>query len=146
MRSALPLGVAVLLAALAAAQDQPAIPAKRPNPFLRGACLSLHDEDPERDYSAEIAAVDSRLNASHLAVVFHLWQPRVDSKVPARGDKTPSDEALRRILKAARARGLATVLMPIVLLEESKQGEWRGKLRPPDEKAWLEAYRALVVA
>lgn len=135
-----------LVAPIALAVAQDAVPSKRPRPFLRGTCLSLHDEDADRDYAEEVAAIDSRLNSSHVAVAFHLWQKDVESKAPARGDKTPSDEALRRVLRQARQRGLKTVLMPIVLLEESKPGEWRGKLRPPDARAWLEAYRALLVA
>src|SRR2546429_271368 len=138
--------VAGLVPLVAVLAEDEAIPSRRPRPFLRGAVLSLHDEEADRDYADEVAAIDSRLHASHVTVAFHLWQPRADSKAPARGPKTPSDDALRRLLRAARGRGLATVLMPIVLLDDPRPGEWRGKLAPPDPRAWLEAYRALVVA
>jgi hypothetical protein len=135
----------VLLAPLAALADD-GIPAKRPEPFLRGMCLTLHDDDADRDYSGEVAEIASRLLASHVSVVFHLYQPRAGSPAPARGEKTPTDDALRSVLRAARQRGLATLLMPIVLIEEPGPGEWRGRLTPADPEAWLDAYSRLILA
>jgi hypothetical protein len=134
----------VALASLAAlAQD--GIPAKRPAPFLRGMCLKLQDDDPDHEYASEVAEIASRLEASHVSIVFHLYQAHADSPAPARGDQTPTDAALRRVLRAARQHGLATVLMPIVLIEEPRPTEWRGKLAPPDADAWITAYRSLLL-
>jgi hypothetical protein len=133
----------MLVPLLALAQDE--VPTRRPRPFVRGACLSLHDEEADRDYADEIAEIASRLGASHVSIAFHLWQKDASAPVPARGEKTPSDDALRRAIRQARARNLAPALVPIVLLEEPRKDEWRGKLAPKDEAAWLEAYRALVL-
>src|SRR5262245_19491184 len=73
-------------------------PAKRAKPFFRGVCLTLHDEDTERDYSPEVAEIASRLGASHVSILFHLSQPRRDSPEPGRGPKTPAEATLRRVL------------------------------------------------
>ena len=43
-------------------------------------------------------------------------------------NQTPSDETLSESIRLAHAHGLSVMLMPILLLKESKQGEWRGRL------------------
>jgi hypothetical protein len=143
MRSALAVLALLTLATGAKAQDPP--PARRPRPFLRGVCLTLHDEDPERDYSPEVAEIASRTGASHVSVVFHLYQKGLEARAPARAARTPSDAALHRIMVAAREHKLGVLLMPVVLLEDPKAGEWRGILRPGDPAAWFAAYESEIV-
>jgi len=138
------LSLLVLAPLMALAQD--AIPSKRAAPFLRGVCLSLHDEDRDYDYATEIAEIASRLLASHVSIAFHLTQRLVDSPAPLKGSETPSDEALRKILRGAREHGLQTLLMPIVLIEEPKKSEWRGKLAPKSQDAWLDGYLELLLS
>src|SRR5579871_1254294 len=80
------------------------LPVRRAAPFIRGVAVSLHDEDPETDYTREVDEVASRLQASHASVVFHLYQASASSPAPGRGPRTPSDATILRTLEAARAR------------------------------------------
>ncbi|MBI3722906.1 hypothetical protein HY251_02965 [bacterium] len=140
-------------ASLASERPQPrsrealgVLPVRRQAPFLRGVCVTLHDEDPEADYTREIDEVATRLGVSHVSVVFHLDQENARSGAPRRGRRTPSEATVRRTLEAARARGLSTLVMPIVVLDRPAKGEWRGSLSPPDRRAWFRAYSSEIVS
>lgn len=57
------------------------------------------------------------------------------------------DRALRLLdhgLRYAKQRGLATVVLPIVLLSHPRGGEWRGQIQPARWNAWWDSYRAML--
>lgn len=61
---------------------------------------------------------------------------------------TPTPEQLGRLLKHAKAKGLRTILMPIVLLDKPRGSEWRGKIAPSLDaggwEEWWESYRNMI--
>jgi hypothetical protein len=57
---------------------------------------------------------------------------------------TPTVEALGRLIKHAKSRNLRVILMPIVLLDNPRGGEWRGQIRPESWDDWWESYRNMI--
>lgn len=55
--------------------------------------------------------------------------------------RSPRREDLVRVLRYAHQRGLTTVLMPLVLFENPRGNEWRGKIQPERWDAWWASYR-----
>jgi len=62
----------------------------------------------------------------------------------APGPDTPRDADVRAIAQAAHDRGLAVTLFPIVMLDKTATGEWRGTLAPRDVDAWWLAYEEFI--
>jgi hypothetical protein len=58
--------------------------------------------------------------------------------------KTPGREDFVALLRAARARGLQVMLMPMVLLSHPRGTEWRGMIEPPDRPRWWRDYRDFI--
>jgi hypothetical protein len=58
---------------------------------------------------------------------------------------TPTDEALRRAARLAHAAGLKVLLFPIIHVWDLDEGEWRGRLDPPDWGIWFEHYGDLLL-
>ncbi len=53
-------------------------------------------------------------------------------------------ERLETTLKEAKSLNFKVLLLPIVLIQNPKPGEWRGKIKPLDRKAWYESYSCLI--
>lgn len=58
--------------------------------------------------------------------------------------ETPSAADFVEIIRAARARKLHVIVMPIVLLKHPRGSEWRGMIEPPDWKEWWSQYRDII--
>jgi hypothetical protein len=107
---------------------------------FRGACLQLHNGDPNHPwelYIDEIAAT----GANTVCLVVTAYQENCASTsifVDLR--KTPTDPRLKSIMDHAHQRHLRVVLMPIILLENPREGEWRGKIAPTTWSDWWEDY------
>lgn len=57
---------------------------------------------------------------------------------------TPGPEALQKLIRHAKSRGLRVMLMPIVLLDSPKdESEWRGNISPQSWPKWWESYREM---
>lgn len=54
--------------------------------------------------------------------------------------RMPTDDQWHQIIKAAHARNLRVMLMPIVLLSDPKGTEWRGEIKPPNWDVWWKSY------
>jgi hypothetical protein len=63
------------------------------------------------------------------------------STIAPRADHTPSDAALRKIIRRAQKAGLKTFLRPIV---DPYSGGWRAEYNPDDPNAWFASYRAFM--
>ncbi|MBK9031893.1 MAG: hypothetical protein IPL61_11295 [Myxococcales bacterium] len=61
------------------------------------------------------------------------------------GPITPSDDEVTAALAAAAARGLAATVFPIVVLDVTGPGQWRGTLAPTDVDAWWSAYERFIL-
>ena len=107
---------------------------------FRGFSLQLQSSSPARPYEKfvdEIAAT----GANTVNLVVAAYQENCDSTsifVDAR--RTPPDERIVRLVAHARQAGLRVMLMPIVLLENPRAGEWRGKISPTNWDDWWEDY------
>ncbi len=58
--------------------------------------------------------------------------------------KTPAPAQMHEIMAEARARGLAVIIMPIVLLSHPRGSEWRGVIEPPNWEDWWKQYRQFI--
>ena len=123
-------------------ETPPPTPPLRPSAVgeFRGLSLQLHSGHPGHPYVQyvdEIAAT----GANTISLVVAAYQENCSSTsifVDAR--KTPSDDRLRELIDRAHRHGLRVVLMPIVLLENPRGDEWRGKISPPKWDDWWEDY------
>jgi hypothetical protein len=114
-----------------------------PRPIL-GFAINCHHIS---DLPAYLRAVDSiaDLGANTLIVITPMFQRRVDSSVIRRvRAKCPRDEQLIAILDRAKHHELATILMPIVLIEKPRGSEWRGVIEPDDWDRWWSSYDELI--
>lgn len=61
---------------------------------------------------------------------------------------TPTVEQLTDLIKYAKSKKLRVILMPIVLLDRPRGGEWRGKIAPTTDNGgweeWFDSYRDMV--
>ena len=106
----------------------------------RGIALSLPNADPNHPYETfidEIAAT----GANTILFVLAAYQENASStSIFIDMRKTPSDAHLKRIIGHARSRGLRVMMMPIVLLENPRDSEWRGKINPSSWDDWWQDY------
>jgi hypothetical protein len=56
----------------------------------------------------------------------------------------PTRDQLITLIRYARQRGLHVSLMPIVLLETTGDGHWRGVIQPRDWKVWWTSYDSFI--
>lgn len=115
--------------------------------FIAGVALTPHYENPAERLTFD-AMVDhvADLGATHLSVVVQWSQADVRASAIAPHPKETQDEVVvRRILRRARARGLQTMVLPILWIERRAEGEWRGTLQPTDRAAWWRSYRRFVL-
>ncbi len=112
---------------------------------FRGVSMTMHHRDPNHPYDVlidEIAAT----GANMLSLVVTGWQENCSSTsifVDVR--KAPTPELIKQVIATAHKKGLAVSLMPIVLLENGREGEWRGKIKPENWDDWWEDYNAYVL-
>ncbi|HQY87521.1 MAG TPA: hypothetical protein PK402_02610 [Tepidisphaeraceae bacterium] len=56
----------------------------------------------------------------------------------------PSADGLVDLIKYAKSKNLRVVVMPIVLLDKPRGGEWRGQIKPESWDAWWNSYRDML--
>ena len=106
----------------------------------RGIALKLHSSDPKipyKKYVDEIAAT----GANTISLVISAYQENASSTsifVDAR--KIPDDSRIIALIDRAHKKNMKVILMPIVLLENPRADEWRGKISPSNWDAWWEDY------
>ena len=112
---------------------------------LRGFSLQLQSSyvyHPYEKYIEEIA--DTGANAVNF--VLAAYQENCGStSIFVEARKIPSDERLIKLVALAKKKGLRVVLMPIVLLENPKAGEWRGKINPGNWDDWWKDYNDYIL-
>lgn len=107
---------------------------------FRGLTLQLQNSDPDHPYETYIDQI-AALGANTIMFVVTAYQENASSTslVPA-ASKTPTNRHIERLMAHAHSKGLQVVFMPIVLLENPRAGEWRGKISPEDWDAWWARY------
>ena len=131
-------------------QRKPLIPSKR-REFL-GVSLQLqsgYEKHPFEQYIREIAET----GANTVCLVVPGYQENGKSTsifIDAR--KAPSQRRLEALIRYARTEDaehgkppLKVVLMPIVLMENPRSGDWRGSIDPADWEDWWEDYSKFMV-
>ncbi|MBP8809441.1 MAG: hypothetical protein KBG48_31605 [Kofleriaceae bacterium] len=113
-------------------------------PVHRGVALGLWAplaEDVVPTAVAELAA----LGATDVALVVPWRAADVHAIEIAPGPVTPSDDAVGAAIEAARARGLAVTVFPILMLDKVAPGQWRGTLAPTDVDAFWTSYERFIL-
>lgn len=139
------LASCLLLAALVHNSDAGPVPGP-PQVVLTGLALGLHPEASRRfelEYPPRLGPLQE-LGARALLLPVPVMQHDLHSHDLRAGAATPSDAVLRAVVREAHRRGMATVLMPLLILETGPSEDWRGRIQPDDPVAWWRAYGALV--
>ncbi|MBT3200105.1 MAG: hypothetical protein HN350_09330 [Phycisphaerales bacterium] len=113
---------------------------------FRGIAMQMHnpgDENhPYEKFIDEIAAT----GANTVCLVIPAYQENGSAaSIFIDQRKTPTRERLRKIIRHAKSRKLRVIFMPIVLLMNPQDGEWRGKIKPKDWDTWWEQYTSYIL-
>lgn len=84
------------------------------------------------------------LGATDVALVVGWQQRDVHADLLAPGAVTARDEVVVAALAEAARRHLAATVFPIVVLDETGPGQWRGTLAPGDVAAWWSSYEGFI--
>jgi len=130
-------------------QGQPIvdIPATRPSRAgeYRGITLQLHASDPKVPFEKFVEEI-ARTGANTICLSVAAYQENASSSsLFIESRKAPTRERTVQLIQLARERGLRVVVMPIVLLENARGGEWRGLIVPPDPNRWWEDYENYIL-
>jgi len=115
--------------------------ASQPAEFL-GITLQLHSGEDWDQYDKVIDEITANATINSIALtVFGYQENCQSSSIFIDQRRTPGKTTLKRLIKRAQDKGLKITLMPIVLLENPGQSEWRGKIDPKEKwPAWWEDY------
>ncbi len=112
---------------------------------FRGVSVQLYFSDPNHPYEQILDEI-AQTGANSVCMVIAAYQENATSStifVEAR--KTPTDAKLLKLFDYAHKLGLRVLVMPIVLLENPREGEWRGKINPESWDHWWEHYTNYVL-
>lgn len=109
-------------------------------PFLNGAVLGLHYREEEKDYHRQLDEL-AQIGFHHVCLLFSAFLRRVDSvRLDRHHERTVKDSRLIETIAYAKKQGLSVMLLPIVLLLDAGDDDWRGTLKPKDEKQFFLNY------
>jgi hypothetical protein len=115
-------------------------PARKANAQIRGFSIQLTDP---KGRDAYLKAIDdlADMGCTWINFVVAARQDDVKSEVPRIvWHNIPSEKDIQRLLRHAKARGISTMLMPIVLLDHAGSKEWRGVIAPNNWDNWFASY------
>ncbi len=129
-------------------QDSAAHPARTTvaNEF-KGMTLQIHSPE-EAQIATKLIDEIARTKVNTLSLVLAGYQECANSTsifIDIR--RVPTDDQLRKLIRYAHDKGLHVTLMPIVLLENPRDGEWRGKINPEGGRwdDWWERYTNFIL-
>jgi glycosyl hydrolase family 113 len=113
-------------------------------PFQKGMVLGIFSKTDPEYFKANLEEI-KRLGVDSISLIV----PKVQKSVGSVGFHddpwiTPSEASLRLAIREAHRLGMRVFLMPIVYLEDLKDGEWRGTIKPASWEAWFDAYEAMI--
>lgn len=129
--------------------DAPAT--SRPVPVngqMRGMAIQLHGRSDLYEHYRNLVPEVANLGADTVMFVVHGIQDHAGSlDLHIDGAKTADVQQLGRLLDLATAHGLRVILMPIVLLANPRNNEWRGQIIPPQNNwdAWFNRYSRFIL-
>ena len=83
--------------------------------------------------------------ANAVALVASWRQKTVRSSSMSPGDVTVDDDVLRAAIARANHNGLTAVVFPILLVDQTEVGQWRGTARPRNVSKWWLAYERFIL-
>lgn len=148
LAAALAAGVGALAqdAAGGAASEPASRPAVRQ---IRGISLQLHVGDDQQAYDALVDEIAKTGANTVCLTVTGLQDNAGSAHIATKPSRTPADARLASLIDHAHKQGLQVVLMPLVLLENARSGEWRGKINPTKDghswDDWWKDYDAFIL-
>jgi len=121
-------------------------PGRQPSPDgqIHGMALQLHYGNSGHPYEEVLREIPAS-GTNTVCFVVHAYQENASStSIFIDRRKTPSNARLAGLIARAHELGMRAILMPVVLLENARSGEWRGKIDPPDWNAWWEDYTNVI--
>lgn len=119
-------------------------PEALPAPPMLGFAINAHHISDLQLYLDSVDQI-AKIGANSLIIVTPMFQTLVDSnEIHYLPKKCPTSHQLIAILKHAKKRNLHTTLLPIVLIEEPGDKDWRGVIEPADWDIWWESYDKLI--
>lgn len=107
---------------------------------IRGFSMQLNDKTGYEHY---IKAIDELAAMGCTSVNFVVAGRQKDvhaETMSMNWDNLPPQTDIEKILRHAKSRGIYTILMPIVLLDQAESKEWRGVIQPPNWDNWFWSY------
>lgn len=114
---------------------------------FRGITLQIHSPDQAAIATKLIDEIaDNKINTLALVVAGY-QECAASTSIFIDIRRAPSDDQIRKMIAYARGKGLRVTLMPIVLLENARDGEWRGKINPEGGRwdDWWERYTNFIM-
>lgn len=117
---------------------------------MKGVALGLFDTDlSSQTIRTELEAIQS-LGANTVSLPVYWYQRDVTADqirpYPGAGfDPSRYDDLVRTAIREAHGVGLEVFLMPVVQLEQTGRGEWRGALQPVSWDAWFDSYERFLL-
>lgn len=111
---------------------------------MRGMAIQLHGGDDVYERYHRLIPELAALGADTVLFVVHGWQTHAGTlDLHLSPQRTAAAEPLGKLLDLAALHGMRRILMPVVLLKNPRNGEWRGKIIPPghDWDAWFKRYQ-----
>jgi hypothetical protein len=107
---------------------------------FRGFSLQLQSANPRHPYERYVDEI-AGTGANTVCLVVAAYQENgASTSIFLDSRRVPSATRMRRLMAHARRRKLHVVVMPIVLLENPRAGEWRGAIDPKNWDHWWEDY------
>lgn len=112
----------------------------------RGMAIQVHGHDQAVSVYGRLIQEVADLGADTVLLSADAFQADIDSVVINHDTTaTPSDEEWLELIAIAKRRHLRVVLMPKVLLDDPRDGAWRGKIAPASWQAWFDQYTTFLM-
>jgi hypothetical protein len=107
-----------------------------------GATLSFYGEHVNGAGSYQTQLNMLAQSGSHSVSFIVPWQLKDirSNEISPYSDQRERDDVLRTCIRKAKALGLSVMLMPLISLNHTAKGEWRGRLRPTQPTLFWRSY------
>lgn len=112
---------------------------------IKGMTLGMHSDDYDYRYTKQIKEIKD-LKPEWLQLNIKFFQDHNNSSLV----NIPEDDSyfwiqLEETIDLALSENFKLSLLPIVLIEDPEQGEWRGTIDPMDRNSWYKSYKKLIL-
>ena len=115
------------------------------SPSYRGLALGLHAGDGNYKYDQAVKEI-AATGANTLEILVPFYQTNIHSSSPeVRKNRTPLPGQIGDVIDLAHKQGMRVIVLPVLLLEEAGDKEWRGVMKPKDLDAWWQNYNGLIL-